>query len=114
MTLNLQSVASIVLPGPKAYCTCRKWHDGFSTLCIRSKKGTYPFVCANCRRPSKLVWQGWKSHCQDCLSVFSSPYETVCRDCKVDGIYRSWKWAGQQCCVFDDGTLFFSQLKEIP
>ena len=114
MTLSLQFVASNVLPGPKAYCTCRKWVDGFSSLCTKSKRGTYPFVCGNCRRPSKEVWRAWKERCPDCLTVFSSPYETVCRDCKADSLYMSWKWAGQLCWVLDDGTKFFSQLKEIP
>ena len=69
-------------------------------------------VCGWCEKPTLLVWSNWKEHCEDCLSVFSSPYETVCKECK-NGPYRSWRWAASLYAISATGSHYNPVIKQI-
>jgi hypothetical protein len=80
----------------KVYCQCKPNDGAYCEVSReRTKKGTIQYVHHTCRKPTKTVWNAWKARCPECLGIFSSPWETICKDCWVDSgkplsTYRSW------------------------
>lgn len=93
---------------PKVYCTCGNPCKGYITLsALNGKRGWPPYVCGDCRKPSKEYWESFIEVCE-CMSKFSSPYEYKCKDChneeneerikkgEAPVAYKSWKWGSKQ------------------
>ena len=82
----------------KVFCTCGNPCGGFKRASTLYGKRGQPYVCGDCSKPSRELWDSYISVC-DCFSKYSSPYSSMCPDCfreQTDEPYPSWKWGTKQ------------------